>query len=672
MKKYHRISAAVAGAVMTLSLLEPNQILQRLQISGATSVATGACSSAYTVALQTNKGASVTATASTPITLTQINFFGINVAPSAVQFYSDADCTTALKKISVPVGAASASFYILYTAPSTSDTSAAAPDKQIMIAARSSQFYMGTFKIQITAAENGDTDKGHHGQNPPPKEVAYHFGFNEPFQDPQGTNAGGVSSIMYDTDHFPQYAALFAKYHISEIRYPGGGVSETYAFNDPGTLVNGRNISEREQDKIIQYKIAIGAENGAERQSTFKYKPGNYDAFLRFAVATGIHPIITLNDMFYTVGTDIYPLTVFRAPGKAQTIDMGVQPDAWEKATQNLKDQLADTHAILPADQNAIWEIGNESYARLPATAYCDVVHHFANTIKNAYPNDKVLVFLSKGKFQHSNADGSDSSAFGAEWNQALIDCLKGKQDLGLINSYSVHYYFGSTQDYKTQADINSFIQDNPFTNGLIQHLKTYFPTGYEPKFSFTEFSPLRDQSYSAYNTQLHALLLIDELMRLHSYPSIIRATKHTGLELKNGNLFSKALIALSPLKNYVDQNSADSDVFAYIPPETEAIRIFYDGTGDTVLDSTLTSTYRVLVTERDSTKYIQLLNYSALPQTIGVGRYGVLPGSHATIYPFATLTSHKWNPDTVQLPTTIATSMITVPAHSFTTIISN
>lgn len=471
-------------------------------------------------------------------------------------------------------------------------------------------------------------------------------GINQPFS----TSDGSFQKILANPSSYPSYAALFAKYHIKTIRYPGGTVQRYYFWNDKGQTINGKNLSSAAAQMLVDH-------SGNKKDVNQEYNVGNYEQFLHFTVAAGLQPIIGLNDVFYQDGSNIYPVTTLRGKGG----DLGLQANRWPAIESYIEAQLKFTHSIIPG--SVTWEIGNESHSIMDAEHYGEVVVNYSAWIKKLYPNDKIIVSYSKGPFSaKNNKDGS----YTAQWNNDLVAYLEKNNALSRVTYFTLHYYYGSDNSFATQSELDAQVKDNYFTQGLMRDMKAPFPSSYTPKFSATEFSPLSTTAQPEYNTQMHALLMLDDLMKLHSDSSIVSVSRHTGINSKNGSFFTNDMISQAPLSSYAS-GSSDSALFPYIPPETTAMEIFSDATGDTpVVPLQITDTYELLVTQTGTKKFIQILNYETSAQVIDIHTYG---NGVYTTYTFPDLTAHLWNATTNKTSGTTANGSITVPAHSFTTI---
>jgi len=470
---------------------------------------------------------------------------------------------------------------------------------------------------------------------------SFKFGMNAVFNfDPV------IKKIIADPTKYSLYAPLFAEYHIDHLRYPGGIPVRYYFWNNI-------NLIKNATDAISRYYYAQGTKAGDENgknyaRFNFSLDPNNYSQFLNFTKTAGIKPIIQLNTLFYVYNNNIYQTESFQKNFDA----FPLEADRWTKIANYLNAQIDYTHNIFP--ESLIWEIGNEDNAIFDATEYGIIVSKYTDIIKAKYPNDKVIVAMSAGEIKSERK---------AQWNKDLINYLDKNNALSKIDYFAPHYYIGATFMSQAQADINKRIKSEDFKK-FFDDMKSNFPSTYTPKFSVTEFSELLHSDDNInYNTQLNAMLMWDELLKFHSDSSIKSVSRLGFTADKNAIFFDKTT---SKNFSYVDQSRQDSNIFTYIPPETDAVKIFFDGTGDTILDFSVTDDYELLVTKTNSTKYLQVLNYNDTVKTIDISSYG--SGTYTT-YTLPVLTTYYWDIE-ANKTTGNATGLVTLPAHSFTTII--
>lgn len=464
------------------------------------------------------------------------------------------------------------------------------------------------------------------------------FGLNSVFNfDPV------IKNILAKPNEYFLYKSLFAKYHINHLRYPGG-IPTRYYFWDNITLIKDAT------DAISRYYYAQGTKGGDENgkkyaRFNFTVDPNNYTQFLNFVKTAGIKPIIQMNTLFYIDKDKIYQTESFQKNFDA----FPLKNDRWTKIANYLNAQMDYTHSIFP--EPLIWELGNEDNAIFDATEYGIIVKNYTDIIKARYPNDKVIAAMSAGEIK---------TARKAQWNKDFIAYLDQNNSLTKVDYFAPHYYIDAPFSSQSQIDINSRIKSTDFKK-YFDDMKSNFPVGYSPKFSITEFSELLHSDDNVnYNTQLDAMLMWDELLKFHSDPAIVSVTKLGFTADKNALFFDKTI---SNNFSYVDQSRQDSDTFAYIPPQAEAVKIFYDTTGDNVIEYIVNDNYELLLTQTDQSKYLQILNFNDTSQTIDVLSYGL---STYTIYTLPDLKAYYWDSEYNKI-TGNSTGTLILPPHSFT-----
>lgn len=677
MKRHHRM--LIGGGLMALTIWSFNVPLftftfNHLDVVGPDSVVEDVCATKpLKITIKSILGRDVVATKDIPVTLFEANWLGKPINLSAASFFTDAACTNEIHKIIIPDGSASASVYVRY-ASIDPKTGTKDPLKiSATLGALSDGYITGNMLVRLFSNVSGAT-------------TSFKIGFNDSFDSDE------IEKMIATPSRYGIYTPIFAQYNLKYMRWPGGGATRYYFADDDGTTNDqGENLSTIAIHKLGEYQIKKGGKKQDVYPTRVIHYPGNYEKFLQFVVATGVKPIISINSMLYHIGTAVYPTELFL--GTTKGIDIGLQPDRWTAIEREIQNQVNVTHSIIsgPVD----FEIGNEDYSvqfaagyydvktmhdgtivythtttptAMPA-GYCDVVTHYVNVIKGAYPTDTVTVALSRGNFQNSRTtDPNPTTGTGDEWNQDLINCLSANGVLAKIDFFAPHYYYGSEFDTQTQAELDQRILTNQITNGLFADLKSYFPGGYTPKFFVTEFSPSLTTDNKNFNTQMNAMLMFDYLMKFHAEPSVAGVIKHTGFHSKNGSFFSGAAVLVPPFPTYVIAGKGDTSVFAYTPPQTDAVRLFEATTGDTVRDFILTNSYELLATAIGSKQYIQILNYETSDQTIDLSKYG--SGSYTT-YVLPDFTDHYWDTEANKTTGNVGASQhITVPGHSFTTVL--
>lgn len=641
MKRHHKILIGLSVAAISFSTLESTGIWWYAQLQGPSILSAQVCSpTPYNVFLADVKGETPILQKDVTVTLSQINKLGFNKSSPTVKFYADSSCAQEITTLMMLKGIPTPQFfYVKYENPLTEKIT------DVIIAAKATKTYIGIKKIQVyqDVIKFSTTS-------------SFKFGINQPFDE------SNTKYIIKDILNYPLYKNVFSKYKVSDFRYPGGTTNHYYFWDDECKLHNGKTYSTM---ALQTYAVVRNEQRGFERidpTRTMSCQKDSYKNFLNFTIATGVHPVIGLNGMFYHDGDAVYQTQLLAGQNFA------LQPDRWAKIEASIKGQLDYTHSILKGPIQ--WEIDNENYDTMSAEGYGEVVEHYVNLTKKYYPTDEVLVVFSRGNYQYPD---DERASLGAEWNKALIASLIKTNVLQKIDYFVIHYYYNSEADIINQTgkpSINGNIQQ-PFFFDMMKDVKSYFPSWYTPKFYFTEFSPSLTNANKNFNTQTHALLMWDALMKFHSDNNIVAVYRHTGTGWKNGAFTTAESVALSPFNTYVPATQKDSPVFPYIPPATEATRIFFEATGNSVVEPiTLTDNYEMLVTKKGPVTYLQILNYETSPQTIDISKYNTknLNGVYS-MYVLPNLSDHFWDTQ-ANKKTGIVKNTITVPGHSFTTVV--
>lgn len=491
-----------------------------------------------------------------------------------------------------------------------------------------------TMKLELLTTNNAVAD-------------VFKMGVNQAFTDKV------LQRLIADTTtaKFTAFASFFNQYHVDHWRYPGGTPTRYYIWDD----TTSKNLTGKAIGRLSDYYYATDRPDKAADYAnrSIKFDTANFKQYVRFMKQTGVKPLITLNTLFYRDADTVYPVSLFLAKNSVDEIDMGLQPDRWTKIYANVKAEIDYVHSQIAG--NLYWEMGNESYAIQGASSYGDVVIRLTNMIKFYYPNDKIIVAFSKGSFKNEKK---------VKWNTDFITYMQGNNFLNKVDYWAVHYYYDVDSAFTNQDSINKKMQDNFFNSSYIAETKTYFPNGYTPKIFLTEFTPLLSTDSYNFNTQLNAMWLFDILMKFHSNSIVAGCTKHTGTGQKNALWWDSSLVASLP---YVDTSLNDSPVFKYISPTAKAEQIFFDSTGTDVVNFFLNTNYEALLTKNTTNLIFQVLNYNDVSKSFDLSSY---TGTKSyTTYVMDDLSNHYWNIITNKTTGT-ATNTLTLPAHSFTTII--
>lgn len=474
------------------------------------------------------------------------------------------------------------------------------------------------------------------------------FGVNVPFTDPV------LRTIIADPTAYSNYSVILNKYNIVHYRYPGG-IPVRYYFWDRSDLIHTATY------KIGDFYEQIGNLDEATNYHRFNYSvdPNNYEQFLNFVNAVGGKPIIQLNTLFYVDNGQVYQTEPFFQSEIFVTV-IPLQSDRWYRIEKYLEEQMLFTHNIISED--ITWEIGNEDNALLNAPTYGYIVSKYTDIIKSRYPNDKVIVQMTPGDFKKERK---------GQWNDDLIAYLVSNYSLDKIDYFAPHYYYNATQPYPNQAAINERIQ-NSAADDYFASVLASFPVGYNPKLSITEFEAALHPEYNNFtNSQIHAIIFLDTLFKFYKNPQTVSATKHAFTPMKSGMFYDrvdyKDLLYYDPLRQ-------DTDMFEYVPPRTDATRLFYDDVKGTFVDYKITSAYEMLVTKYAGNNIVAILNYENFPSQVDISSYYV-NNTNPKIYNTYVFDQINFNYDARSFYWDIANntvrgnagSIITVPAHSFT-----
>ncbi len=463
------------------------------------------------------------------------------------------------------------------------------------------------------------------------------------------------------------YASLRAFYNshkITHVRFPGENSSQTFFYND--AIVDGKYYSEWAYEMITAYyqDKTIGAIN--------QHVANQWTTFLKMAQGCALQPILPINMYYYTRQGQIYPIQELnQGPYADHGIDgMDLEEDRFTnpaKLQNYIEKQATIAHKYFTRVK---WELGNEMYYWMGDTEYAEAVAYITTWIKALYPDDKILVSMAKGMVQSEHLDN---------WNVNLLSSLNSANVLDLIDFFVVHVYPTKLATYSMQAfstdsiqtDINTRVEDTWFALDVMPSVKSYFDaySPYSPKFSITEFNTY-EGPYAP--SQLHALLMLDILMKFRADGDIKSCTKHTGLNPANGLFLTKtaALQLSSGLQDINIAAATDSVPFPYVTPMSKLSALFLSKLYDTLNSYSLNAEgdgLEILVTKDGIKGRVHILNYK---DTVATYDTTVHNGLRVTTYKLNDLTANTWD-DVTNTSISVLEDSYDLPPHSLT-IISN
>jgi len=479
---------------------------------------------------------------------------------------------------------------------------------------------------------------------PPPEPVPFKHGFNNSSIDSAQNKMKSNSSV------WATVKAVNDSYGTVYIRYPGGTPSLSYFPDTLGRISN----------KILfDFFTFIGDTENADKyqDKNTRYHTYDFEQFLRMAQAQLFTPIILLNNQFYRDGDSIYLLVNLVDKDGNVFSAGGLHGDRWTVALDSLTNTVNFAHSIYPGV--IYWELGNECYARMSAADYAETATQFIRTIKALYPNDKFIAPISKGEYQHNPIEND-------QWNHDIIYDLNQNGVLNDISHFAPHYYHASRSYPTTEQELIDQLNNRYFEN-VYNYLMNDagFPAGYNPHLFYTEYASattaLGSDSNPGTNTQYHALVQLDLMMKMHSKTNIAGGTSHTWLNATNATFYDSTS---AQQIGYIPTTRHDNAYFAFIPPQAIADSLFIATAGNEPIEgrSTLVlSQYRVCVSKTNNTTYTQILNFTSSPQSY------VLTGGTVnwTAIELNDLMSYDWNV-TANKTTGSATGTLTLPARSF------
>lgn len=467
------------------------------------------------------------------------------------------------------------------------------------------------------------------------------FGLNAPFTDP----------VLQNIISKPELSSkeLFESYHINYLRYPGG-IPTRYYFWDHADLTGEAMKLYADYLKGREDKRKDYYSNYSENVKTSK---NNYEEFLVYCKKNGVTPIIEFNTTFYISNNKIYQVEKFQK----QRSDLLLQSDRWKAIEDYLVAQMKFTHKIV---DEVIWEFGNEDYFMYDAEVYANLAINFLNIVKKEYPNDKIIVEMS-----NSWSKGEKKK----EWNKLLINYFDSKGVLGKIDYFAPHFYDNGGEQFENNTEMMSKItRDN--VSKFVEVTVANFPNGYKPKLFFTEFAAVMTAlDNKNYNTQMHALLYFNYYMRFFASPYIAGIVQHTFTTLKAGFFYSPIV---TDKLDYVKESNSTTEIIKYIPPQSEAIKIFFDTVGENLFSFYPTDSYLLLITTSKNNVHVQILNFDDKPHEVKFHNIEDLIGNKygsVKTYSFNNLNDHYWFPKQSESSSKINSPEITVPQHSFTSI---
>lgn len=446
-------------------------------------------------------------------------------------------------------------------------------------------------------------------------------------------------------DSSKNYKEFFENFGIKYIRYPGG-IPVRYYFWDNA-------------DKIPDALILLGnylgkrgskqGQNYESKADRFKLDSDNYMIFLNFCNRSGLIPVIQINTLFYIHNNQVYQIEEFlRDRTGAQ-----LQPDRWDKIKAYINNQMDFTHSLI---DNVIWEIGNEDAFIYKPDKYGIICVNMVEIIKSKYPNDKVIVEMTNALSGKLLRD---------RWNTDFINYLNEHNVLSKIDYFAPHFYDQSGKELTTQEEINDRVKSgnvDEFADEIISH----FPENFEPKLFYTEYAAfLTAFDNKNFNTQLHALMMLNYLMRFEANRNIVGVINQGFSNEKNG-MFLPAY-SISKLE-YAKQKLPKDETFAYISPQAEAVRLFYNTKKKKLSGFFENDNILALLTSDENGYILQILNFSNSSSTINLKEIfpEITNFNNISHYKFQNLDSHYWNPDETAVHQELIDLTITINPQSF------
>lgn len=470
------------------------------------------------------------------------------------------------------------------------------------------------------------------------------------------------AKLLGNTDYV-SLQTFFAAHNITHVRFPGENSSQKYFFRDK-LLTTGKWYSDVATDVLTNYF----ADKTISPISV--HVPDANTAFLKMVQGAQLVPIIPLNCFFYIHNSVMYPM---QYPNEGTYAEHGItgleiEEDRFTNATKVKKYIVAQADAAHNYAPLVKWELGNEMYYWMGAAEYAEVVINLISYIEAKYPNDKFIVSLSKGMIKGEHFD---------RWNDELLTALNAANFLSHIDEFAVHFYPSKLPDYVgqtfTQGDIETRVEDTYFNSDVMVTMREAFNAyEYTPKFSLTEFSIV--DAWPWHSSQLHALLMIDALMKFRSEADISSCTKHTGLAVVSGCFLQQgaALQLGEALSDALVSASQDSLPFPYVYPHAKIAANFFQKLADNLDSYSLNAEgngLEILTTKLGDKGRVFILNYKdTAKEDYDTTAHN---GSKALIYTFPNLAGNTWDEIANTTRATLGDSL-TLPPHSLTIIMND
>lgn len=446
-----------------------------------------------------------------------------------------------------------------------------------------------------------------------------------------------------------EFKELFAEYGIKFIRFPGG-IPTRYFFWD------NQELSSEALDLLSSYLKKRGNRRGdiyEKKAGRYKLPKDIYKSFLSFCKKTDIIPVIQLNTSYYISDNKVYPFENF-----IKNYPNGIiKDDRWDKIEKYIEAQLKFTHTYF---DTVYWEFGNEDGSLYEAEIYGKIVTKLTSIVRKLYPSDIIIVQLAP--IERRNGEEID-------WNDPLIEYLNKNNVLSQIDYFAPHLYDEANKTLDTQKEITDKITSKNVIN-FEKTRQSSFPKNYVPKFFVTEFAPfLKSYNNADFNTQLHALMMLNYLMKFSGAVNITGVALHGFTGRSNAIFFDTSLTNI--YSKYYKSSAGGNKLFYYISPQAKAIKLFFSTTGNFIKQYTETDHLLILVSKNDDEEFIQILNFSDKIQKSDLSKYISGIGKNeitAKTYVFNDLNEHSWEllPENILIE---SNSNAPLPAHSFTII---
>lgn len=468
------------------------------------------------------------------------------------------------------------------------------------------------------------------------------FGLNADIDDPI------YQRILVKSD--PAFKELFAEYGIKFIRFPGGIPTRYFFWDRP-------DLSPKALDLLSLYLKKRGNRRGDQyekKSDRYDLPKDIYSSFLNFCKKADIIPVIQLNTSYYVSDNEVFPFENFINNYPNGTI----KKDRWNKIENYIEAQLKYTHTFY---DTVYWEFGNEDGSLYEAETYGKIVKNLTSLVKKLYPQDIIIVQLAP--IERRN---------GAEinWNDPLIDYLNKNEVLNNIDYFAPHFYDEANKTLDNQKEISDKINSNNVLD-FEKSRSSSFPENYSPKFFITEFAPfLKSYNNKDFNTQLHALMMLNYLMKFSGAPKVTGLALHGFTGRSNGVFFDTSLTNV--YGKYYQSTVWGHKLFYYIPPQAKAIKLFFNSTGQTIKKYIESDQLLFLYSLNHNENILQILNFSDKEQKINLSDYFPLIDKKeilGNVYIFDDLNSHSWELSPQNLSIDDSSLRTTLPSHSFAVI---